>query len=809
MAEIRCPMCGKPNPDTLDVCQFCQARLKPLIAQSPDEPTPPEKSSAPQPEKPESASESSDFMDWGAFDTGALGETDDTPFDDDADDWLSRLGDDSEPAGEPAMEQSPAAPAEEEPALPAWMTADEETPAPASDPESDIPDWLTDSTAAESELPAEEEPAIPDWLTAGDAEAASEPEEGLPDWLTADSETPAEPAAPAMETEQPDWMSQFGQQDTIPIESDADLPDWLTGEDEDTKPAAASTPPFVSDDTDEAADLPDWMSGEPETASAEETPAATESTGVTDFLARIGAEESVETPPESPAEQADLPDWLADMSEPAASEPATPAFAAEESELPDWLRSEPESAASEPAPAEEVPAAEAEVPDWLADMEASTSDAEEGKFAEAADLPDWLQEESAEAPVSEEPAAEESDLPDWLADAGESATPSEPAFTAEAADLPDWLKGEAEEPPTSEEPAAVEADLPEWLADAAAEEPLVPATAELPPAPEDETPELAAEAEVPDWLADMEESAAETETGQPAEAGEIPDWLKAAGGAAIAAGVAAAASDETEAAEAELPSWLAEDETSAEAPPAEEAEELPDWLAELDGFAPPPDEETGPSGPEIPVDESRAVPDWLREIEGPSPEPESTPFERVPEFEIPEETPFTSDEEFEDDLFEVGQLPDLSGDDLRAADEPISQPAADDLTPAELPGWLAAMRPVESAPTPEGESGEVETVGPLAGLNNVLAAQPDVIRLKKPPAYSSKLQVSESQQAHATLLHEMLETENKPRPLPLPHLITSHRLFKGALGALLLIIAFLAVLAGTDMVALPALPEMR
>ena len=30
MAEIRCPMCGKPNPAELDVCQFCEARLKPL-----------------------------------------------------------------------------------------------------------------------------------------------------------------------------------------------------------------------------------------------------------------------------------------------------------------------------------------------------------------------------------------------------------------------------------------------------------------------------------------------------------------------------------------------------------------------------------------------------------------------------------------------------------------------------------------------------------------------------------------------------------------------------------------------------------
>src|SRR5215208_2549647 len=29
MPDIRCPNCGKDNPDFLDVCQFCQTPLKP------------------------------------------------------------------------------------------------------------------------------------------------------------------------------------------------------------------------------------------------------------------------------------------------------------------------------------------------------------------------------------------------------------------------------------------------------------------------------------------------------------------------------------------------------------------------------------------------------------------------------------------------------------------------------------------------------------------------------------------------------------------------------------------------------------
>jgi hypothetical protein len=37
MADVRCPMCGKPNPPETVICKFCQARLEPLIAPSPSD----------------------------------------------------------------------------------------------------------------------------------------------------------------------------------------------------------------------------------------------------------------------------------------------------------------------------------------------------------------------------------------------------------------------------------------------------------------------------------------------------------------------------------------------------------------------------------------------------------------------------------------------------------------------------------------------------------------------------------------------------------------------------------------------------
>src|SRR5512137_10718 len=38
MAELRCPMCSRLNPDDLEFCQFCDARLKPLIGSSQENP---------------------------------------------------------------------------------------------------------------------------------------------------------------------------------------------------------------------------------------------------------------------------------------------------------------------------------------------------------------------------------------------------------------------------------------------------------------------------------------------------------------------------------------------------------------------------------------------------------------------------------------------------------------------------------------------------------------------------------------------------------------------------------------------------
>jgi hypothetical protein len=95
---------------------------------------------------------------------------------------------------------------------------------------------------------------------------------------------------------------------------------------------------------------------------------------------------------------------------------------------------------------------------------------------------------------------------------------------------------------------------------------------------------------------------------------------------------------------------------------------------------------------------------------------------------------------------------------------------ADALAPGDLPSWVQAMRPVDSAvpqTSSRSYSGDqtLESRGALAGLQGVLPAVPGFTPTSKPKSYSIKLQASEEQQAHAVLLEQILAAETEPVPL--------------------------------------------
>ena len=392
MAEQRCPMCGKPNPEELEICQYCQARLKPLTAplgepiRPGDEPV---KKSTSELER-------------------ALPE------------WLRKA---RHPASDTTADQPP-----ETGELPLSKPASQvrsEKPAPSqaadllsglisqsTDEEEEIPEWLANlSGGTPTSKKAEPEPQLPDWLSDSSGQAEQEtllPLSGKADELPPESES-GQSAFQAAETEQPDWM--------VDLKSEAALSGLEVG---------AET--GVSDELPGSFDLPDWLAG----LSAEEKPAA--------------------EAPAAPAAEGELPDWLAGLSaeeKPAAEAPAAPAA---EGELPDWLAAlKPEAAVTpgEEEPAS-VPAEPQELPNWLTSLPAAETSVEATlpPFADQSPPVETPPSAFVEAPnLDEAEAAFSMELPDWLASVvpekpqvqtGDSAAAEEEAILPGS--LPSWVQ---------------------------------------------------------------------------------------------------------------------------------------------------------------------------------------------------------------------------------------------------------------------------------------------------------------------------------------------------------------------------------
>ncbi len=366
--------------------------------------------------------------------------------------------------------------------------------------------------------------------------------------------------------------------------------------------------------------------------------------------------------------------------------------------------------------------------DWLAEFQTSSLGFEEPEESpgEAQDLaetspeerPHWL--EMIRAQQEKEPEADQAPAETWEGEPEAEGT--QPNVQAE---VPDWLSDVGVEE-GGDDFAIDSKDLPEWMVEAG---PL-----ELEQAPVEEKPDSGGT--VPDWL---KESEPVQEEPPQQEGEELPEWL-GEGSPAQAPGQ-------------DLPEWLSGINQSGLPEPVEsEAEELPasseesglpNWLTRLDdsGTYRPTDAE---SPALILEDEEQAEEEETERAEATAPEGD---FSAIPDWL----SQISSQEE-------QAEAPTTLEDDL----EP-------DLAEAQLPSWLQAMRPVESAalsaPAGPDQSGAVEQVGPLAGLTGVLAAEPEFIHIRKPQSSLVKLQISDHQQSHITLLENLLAEEGQPKPV--------------------------------------------
>jgi hypothetical protein len=792
MAEIRCPMCGRPNPDDRDVCEFCGARLKPLTGalaaanedrlpeQPPqgepvegtihpgDEPTPKSTSELEntlpewlrnirKSEAEAAAQPAADLSDQGEpadddffkrlseLDVGgepgeaepAEAAPEPAPVEDDLLSRLSSLGE--EPASVP--ETQPAESADEEPGEEAAAPV-----APAVEPASD--EFLAGLSALSAGIQAEP-PAGPvfEQPEGGSPEQSPQGEaaEAPTDWLAGLSS-----AMDDDEEETPDWLKSItGQiQQQAPAEpgtgAEAEAVDWRAQLEEEEK-AAAATPPKPE---------PEWKGflGEADLPAAELTERAPESEESLEWLKDLEAQAEGGSEPasqmgaageETPA-AGEAPDWLSGLGTgveaqaPALGEVPgeTPAAAAED--VPDWLKSiqADETPAATPTPEEELP-------DWLKPAIAGTM--------AAALTPEGSSQEPGVGPAEETFEAGAA-TPDWLKDLQPEAATTQPSFaeTPPAADaeeeIPDWLKAATAAGATMvtikpEEPAPAEAETPDWLKTAAAAGATVTTIKPEEPAP--------AEEETPDWLKAAAAAGATMVTIKPEEpaAGEsqpeqepVPGWLSEA-----AAQPSAAEPGATE---------------PAEAIPAEAEEETPDWLrATLVGGA----AAAALSGKPEPAEElfPADMPDWLADIK---------PAQ------------------------EGATAPALSAAEGPAGEAPISE--------GELPSWVQAMRPVEAA-AGEGLGAEEEQVveqsGPLSGFSNVLPAAVGAAGVRKVSAYPNKMLVNESQQGQIELLERLVAGEGAAKPVGAHKRMTSNRWLRWGIAALLLVFVMLPVMLGTEL----------
>ncbi len=376
MAEIRCPMCGKPNPSDRDTCQYCQARLKSMadLRFTAREETTPESKAPEEPEKGEKS-----LPDW----LKSIRNTD----------FLGPPPDDSE-------------------SIPAWITGEGDSSFDEEDQSEkiEVPDWLSNlrqegekiHTSALSEeklnkLPIDDEPEWLRKIRLGQKAEDVFPDRGKEPLREQVTFSAAESPAQEEEEEEtspeiPDWVAELSGKSTvakepppeivekeIPVEEEprfeqkeeGSLLAWLSTLEED-KTTQAPPPQIPVEGTVKE------IFEEPETVS-DEALFSSELSGLFDEADTFDFDLEEATPPaavESPVstqpdqsqktispftfeeelEEAEVPDWLSDISISEITEPEgeAPIEAAEEeiapSTVPSWLEAYRPAETKEPPP---------------------------------------------------------------------------------------------------------------------------------------------------------------------------------------------------------------------------------------------------------------------------------------------------------------------------------------------------------------------------------------------------------------------------------------------------------------------------
>jgi cytochrome c-type biogenesis protein CcmH/NrfG len=455
---------------------------------------------------------------WSEDEAPAVDENEDVP------DWLSELEFDEGDEDDfelPELDDF----AEPEPSSTEPEPEESLEPDPVETPEqaeaAELPDWLAELAGEEEEPEEETAPADFSLEEPSPPETAPEQPQAAPQ-ASADDAADVHP-----EPAEPESDFTLDQADLGDLESDVEeAPSWL--DQDESQPAPQDAPDLEEESEPAPQDAPD-LEDESEPA-PQDAPDLEDESDTMAWLESLAAKQGAEEEDfvTSPEERAQAqPPSTPESTETAAAEHESPQERPE-----DHLETQPEP--EEPAPSAEItPAEEGDLPDWLAELQADQTEeidreAQEDKPTTAEDLrseveepeqalPDFapdsdLDTQEGAAPEAEAVPADEEEMPDWL-------SAMDPDEDEEDFEQPPFADQEAEQaqedqvPPDSAEPPEQEAEEEaklDWLDTLAGEASLE--------APEIESePEAAQPAEPADDMFSEEES--------PEEDSDLPDWL--------------------------------------------------------------------------------------------------------------------------------------------------------------------------------------------------------------------------------------------------------------------------------------------
>jgi hypothetical protein len=749
MADIRCSQCGKDNPDFLDVCQFCQSPLKP-------------ESGLHIGEKPTKKH------------TGELEGV--------LPDWLKN-----------ARQQ-------------ARDSAEEDAANAASQPK-----------------PKKEEPVD---LLAGLFQSDSSEEEDVPDWLSSiNQDIKGKPAAPAKPEPEPDFFAQFNKPEagtksetfsTPQRESSQPLQD--SGERDElsawfSQASEPSSEPFDAGQ-DTSVSHSDWgvSSQVPLHAGELPTEGAAEDLSWLHNLENISKQTDELKPPKpadwerefnAPSQSSDQDDlsWLNNLGAPSATEQASipPAQPSQSQDDLSWLdqlggtpfEQSPRQAAQptedlswldafKPAPSpsqpmtQSPPSSKKEDLGWLNDLGAVPEEPSAAEPSRPQEDLSWLNA-LGESPASQQPAPAQSSSQEdtsWLDNFGSTPAEQVPAQPDKPQEDLSWLSAfgaEAGAQPSATTSSSGDLDWLNNLGSTPTQEPVSPESSMQ--------PDLG-------WLNNLQGSEPEKSSAspfaEPTEEQNVPDLSHVS---PFMARKTAPLENETD---DSMPDWLKS---------ATEGPSMPMGASALEQFR---EDYKVPTGPTDTFSWKSFTQD-VKPAEEQSPFSDFFPAQTTPEPATGDPSPFSSGSsssvpsaEDVNSLFAI-DMPDWVTQEEPAKQEDTAQPVGinaeggEALSPADLPSWVQAMRPMDAViadAVPSLDDQPTEREGPLAGFKGLIPVLP-IGSARRPKSISLKLQASDEQQASAAIFEQLLAGETSPRPLVSTAVYTSQRTLRWAISALL------------------------